>query len=107
MKQLTNNLLKINFKGIDLSEVSKIEFAFSQEIGKPPLKTAEYPGDDTSKISDNLIGVAWTREETAKFKADRPFFADTRITMSNSEYQPETPIIKLMMKATLFGGEGE
>lgn len=102
MKQLTKNLLKMNFSGIDLSNVSKIEFAFSQEIGKPPLKTAEYPNKDAILIVDNMIGVEWTAEETDLFKAGKPFYADTRITLKDSEYQPETPVIKLMMNPTLF-----
>lgn len=102
MKQLTKNLLKMNFSGIDLSTVSKIEFAFSQEIGEKPLKTAEYPNKDAILIVDNLIGVAWTAEETARFKAGKPFYADTRITLKDSAYQPETPILKLIMNPTLF-----
>ena len=102
MKQLTKNLLKMNFNGIDLSTVSKIEFAFSQEIGEPPLKTAEYPNKDASLIVDNLIGVVWTAADTEKFKAGKSFYADTRITLKDSGYQPETPIIKLVMNPTLF-----
>lgn len=102
MKQLTKNLLKLNFTGIDWSEVSKIEFAFSQNIGEAPLKVAEYPNTDTELIADNLVGVAWTPEDTALFKAGKPFYADTRITMKNSTYQPETLIVKLMMNPTLF-----
>ena len=102
MKQLTKNLLKMNFQGIDLTTVSKIEFAFSQEIGQAPLKVAEYPNNGATLITDNLIGVAWTQEETALFKAGKPFYADTRITLADSAYQPETPILKLMMNPTLF-----
>lgn len=102
MKQLTKNLLKMNFSGIDLSTVSKIEFAFSQEIGEKPLKTAEYPNGGASLIVDNMIGVAWTAAETKLFKAGKPFYADTRITLKDSAYQPETPVLKLMMNPTLF-----
>ena len=102
MKQLTKNLLKMNFQGIDLTTVSKIEFAFSQEIGQAPLKVAEYPGANTELVTDNMIGVIWTPEETALFKAGKPFYADTRITLSDSVYQPETPVLKLMMNPTLF-----
>ena len=102
MKQLTKNLLKMNFQGIDLTTVSKIEFAFSQNIGETPLKVAEYPNNGAELIEGNLIGVVWTPEETALFKAGKPFFADTRITLNNSVYQPETPVLKLMMNATLF-----
>lgn len=102
MKQLTKNLLKIVFQGIDWSKVSKIEFAFSQNIGETPLKTAEYPSGNATKIADNLVGIAWTKEETALFESGKPFYCDTRITLSDSTYQPETPIVKLMMNPTLF-----
>ena len=102
MKQLTKNLLKINFQGIDWSKVSKIEFAFSQNIGEKPLKTAKYPNSSTTMVSDNVVGVIWNSEETALFKAGKPFYCDTRITLSDSVYQPETPIVKLVMNPTLF-----
>lgn len=92
----------MNFRGLDLSTVIKIEFAFSQKIGEKPLKTAIYPNNNATLLGGNLIGVAWTKEETAKFAADEPFFADTRITLKDSTYQPETPILKLVMNPTLF-----
>lgn len=105
MKQLTNNLLKINFKGIDLlNGVSKVEFAFSQEIGETPLKLAEYPGDSVVMLSNTSLGVIWTAAETKEFKADEYFYLDTRITPSDTAYQPETEIIKLKMNPTLFEG---
>ena len=92
----------MNFQGIDLGTVSKIEFAFSQEIGQPPLKVAEYPNNSAELVVDNIIGVVWTPEDTALFKAGKPFYADTRITLKDSTYQPETPIVKLVMNPTLF-----
>lgn len=102
MKQLTKNLLKMNFNGIDLNDVSKIEFAFSQEIGQAPLKVAEYPSNNAILVTDNMVGIVWTAEDTALFKAGKTFYADTRITLNDSVYQPETPILKLVMNPTLF-----
>ena len=102
MKQLTNNLLKMNFNGIDLNNVSKIEFAFSQDIGGTPLKIAQYPSDGTQLVGGNVIGIEWTKEETELFEAGKTFYADTRITLKDSEFQPETPIVKLKMNPTLF-----
>lgn len=103
MKQLTRNLLKFNFLGIDWSDVSTIEFAFSQNIGEAPLKSALYPESaDIVKLADGLLGVAWTPEETALFKSGKPFYADTRITLKSTGYQPSTDIIKLTMNPTLF-----
>lgn len=102
MKQLTNNLLKMNFRGISLADVSKIEFAFSQNIGDAPLKTATYPGDNVVQISDTMLGVVWSVADTQLFEADKAFYADTRITLMDSSYQPATPIVKLKMNPTLF-----
>lgn len=102
MKQRTKNLLKVNLVGEDLASASKIEFAFSQNIEEAPLKTAEYPGGNAFHIADNMVGVVWTKEDTEKFESGKPFYMDTRITLSNSAYQPETPIIKLIMNPTLF-----
>ena len=104
MKQLTKNLLKMKFNGIDLADVSKIEFAFSQNINSTPLKVAEYPGDGVIDLDNNVLGVIWTPEETALFEGGKTFFADTRITMKDTEYQPETPILRLTMNPTLFDG---
>lgn len=102
MKQLTKNLLKMKFNGINLADVSKIEFAFSQNINSTPLKVAEYPGDDVIDLDNNMLGVIWTAKETALFEGGKTFFADTRITMKESTYQPETQIIRLQMTPTLF-----
>jgi hypothetical protein len=102
MKQLTNNLLKMNFIGIEWNNVSKIEIAFSQNIGDTPLKTATYPSTNAFEVGENLIGVEWTKEETAMFEAGKYFYADTRITLSGSSYQPETLMLKLKMNPTLF-----
>ena len=102
MKQLTNNLLKMNFNGIDLNNVSKIEFAFSQDISGTPLKIAQYPSDGTQLVGGNVIGIEWTKQETEMFEAGKTFYADTRITLKDSEFQPETPIVKLKMNPTLF-----
>lgn len=92
----------MNFDGIDLADVSKIEFAFSQNKGSTPLKVTEYPGSGTVKVGDGMVGVIWTPEETMLFEADKSFYADTRITMSDTEYQPQTPIVRIVMNATLF-----
>lgn len=107
MKQYTKSLMKMNFEGLDMSLVAKIEFAFSQEIGQPPLKIAEYPTNDAGLMYGSTIGVVWWPEETALFKPDKVFYADTRITLRDSSYNPETSIIRLKMNPTLFEDGGE
>lgn len=105
MKQLTHNLLKMNFSGINLDDVSQIEFAFAQNVGSTPLKTVIYPSETAVLITDSMIGIVWQKEETALFEPNKYFFADTRITLKDSKYQPETPIIRLKMNPTLFERE--
>ena len=102
MKQLTHNLLKLNFSGINLADVEKIEFAFSQNIGEKPLKTAQYPSNKVVNVAGNMVGVEWTSADTKLFEAGKDFYCDTRIALKDSEYQPETPILKLKMTPTLF-----
>ena len=104
MKQLTRNLLSVSLSGIDIADIARVEFAFSQNKHSSPLKTAAFPGTGTVDIGDNMIGVAWTPEETMLFEAGKAFYVDTRITLNNSEYQPQTPIVKLHMDPTLFEG---
>ena len=104
MKQLTNNVLKVNFNGIDFNDVKKIEFAFSQNIGEKPLKIEEYPSVNVTHLMDNQVGVFWDLADTKLFKADEYFYCDTRITLNDSITQPETPILKLKMNPTLFEG---
>lgn len=102
MKQLTRNLLTMCLHGIDVADVERVEFAFSQNMSSTPLKLAEFPGNNTVDLGNNTIGVIWTPEETMRFEGGKPFYADTRITMNNSDYQPQTPIVKLKMEPTLF-----
>ena len=104
MKQLTKNLLAMSLLGIDVADVAKVEFAFSQNMYSTPLKLAEFPGEGTVDLGDNMIGVIWTPEDTMLFEGGQAFYADTRITLHDSEYQPQTPIIKLKMDLTLFEG---
>lgn len=101
MKQLINNLVQFNFQGIEWDTIEKIEFAFSQTIDGCVVKTSTYPGD-AKKIAENVIGVPWTAEETTCLKENACFYADTRITLKDSDYQPETSIVKLRMNPTLF-----
>lgn len=102
MKQLTKNILAVSLNGVDIADIAKVEFAFSQNMHSTPLKLAEYPGSNTVDLGDNMIGVIWTPDETMLFEAGKTFCADTRITLRDSEFQPQTPIVKLQMDPTLF-----
>ena len=100
MKAGLNFHLAVKFD-LSLDDVAKIEFIFAPQISTSnPQKYAVWPGDVTRKPGENVLLVPWTAVETRKF--DGVFLMDTRITMRDSEDQPETPIIKLRMSHTLF-----
>lgn len=110
MKQGLNFLLPVKF-GVDLSTVSSIEFQFKQtkEYVSEPLKESIYSsdGDGDATIGQledgtEVILVPWTQDDTYKFKPGKEFFMDTRITLQDSDYNPSTPIVRLIMEPTLF-----
>lgn len=97
MKKGTKSLLPVTI-GMDVDLVSKIEFIFVQGNKS---KSFEYPSSHAMKIDDRTIGVIWTPADKSIFKADS-MQMDTRITLKDSEYQPETSIVPLIMNNTLF-----
>lgn len=104
MKQQLKSMMRLEI-GLDLAEIAKIEFAFSQAIGLPPKKTCTWEGVDTVEVMDlggNVLGVVWTPEESLLFTPDRTFYIDSRITLKGSQYQPETKIVPVAMNPTLF-----
>ena len=104
MKQLTNSILRIKID-IDLTSVERIEFAFSQTQTSAPKKIEIYPSDKVFNLGGNVLGVAWTADETKQFVADSEFYVDTRIKLYNSDYNPETKMATAFMERTLFREE--
>lgn len=105
MKQGLQLLLPVKFEGVSVEDISKIEFVFAQEItGNSSIrKTSLYDRSGEGVIyEDGIFYVPWTPEETYSFKAQCPFYMDTRITLASSPYQPQTNIVQLIMDATLF-----
>lgn len=105
MKQGLQLLLPVKFDGISISDVEQIEFVFAQDvrIDTTIRKTSLYDGSSDDVFVDNgVFYVPWTSDETYLFRAGSPFYMDTRITLANSQYQPPTNIVELMMNPTLF-----
>lgn len=96
MKQGTNFILPVEID-IDLDKVEQIEFVFKQ---KSVEHTFTYPSDIAVR-EGNTINLIWTQADTYKFIADKVEM-DTRITLINSPYNPETPIVVFHMDRTLF-----
>ena len=103
MKQGLRFTMAVEFD-IDLDTVKKIEFLFKQKgnSSDTALKTATYPEDATRKGTENIILIPWTQAETYLFQAGKSFYLDTRITLNDTDNQPETNIVELTMNPTLF-----
>lgn len=101
MKKRTNVMLRVQI-GMDLSLIEKIEFAFSQCQNSTPLRLVDYPSDSVVSLNDNTLGIIFTRQDTEQFQEDSDFYMDTRITLKDSVYNPQTPITTLYMHGTLF-----
>ena len=97
MKKGTKSLLPVLI-GMDVNLVNKIEFIFVQ--GNKSKKFT-YPSSQTIKIDDRTIGIIWTPSDKAMFKADA-MQMDSRITLKDSPYQPDTNIVPVIMNDTLF-----
>lgn len=97
MKQGINFLLPVEI-GMDLEPVEKIEFILRQEDVEMQF---EYPSDKCIR-EGNVINLIFMQSDTWQFKTDVPCYLDTRITLTDSIYQPETELVKLRMNKTLF-----
>lgn len=105
MKQGLRLLLPVSFDGVSVNDISRIEFVFAQDVSVNNVvrKTSVYDGSGEDVIfDDGVFYVPWTSDETYLFKAACPFYMDTRITLTESAYQPPTNIVKLVMNPTLF-----
>lgn len=104
MKQGLRFHMPIEFD-IDLDGVEKIEFIFKKEKDQKAnaIKTAVYPDNATRKGTENIILIPWSQEETYRFSSGKSFYLDTRITLNDTDNQPETNIVGMIMNPTLFG----
>lgn len=83
--------------GYPMDEIEKVEFLFRQN--ERVLEMA-YPSDKADMV-DGCINLHWTQEDTYTF-VPGTVKMDTRITLIGTDDQPETPIISLYLKPTLF-----
>lgn len=107
----TTMAVRINLDAsLSADDIESIEFLFKQSRGNESesLKTASYKSNGSGDVERNedVFYIPWTRAETYKFKPQKPFYLDTRITFVGSRDNPITPITQLMMDDSLFG-EGE
>lgn len=104
--------LPVKFTGIDLDDVSGIEFLFKTENKETgdAVKTSVYKSDGTGDAQrrtdpSDIIDIPWTRAETYRFPSGKDLYMDTRITLADSSENPVTRILSLRMDESLFSEE--
>ncbi len=100
MKQAINQYLPVEFGGVSLDDVAKIEFLFRQQSA---ARTVLYPSDEAVRLENSsVIQVMWTPEQTAQFSSAYEVELDTRITLNGTAVNPETPIVRFKINRSLF-----
>lgn len=100
MQQSINQLEEFYFD-LNLSEIQKVEFRFVQG---DTVRDIVWPDDEqATAINDHVITVEWLSSDTAKFEPGY-YESQARITVKDSEYQPETKIVPGYIEPSLFGG---
>lgn len=97
MKQGLNLLLEVEVK-INLDLVEMIEFIMQQDSKE---MTFTYPSEKAFRQGD-IICLKFTRDESYYFDPSTYIEMDTRITLIDSEYQPETSLVTTQISRTLF-----
>lgn len=84
--------------GFDMEMVESVDFCFEQGRAR---RIVHYPSDE-AKDSDGQILVKWTPRDTWPFDPDRVIQLDTRISLKESDANPDTDIIPVRLRRTLF-----
>lgn len=103
MKQNTSFILDAKI-GMDLDLVEKVEFIFKQ--GESRVKKFIYPSSNAvrgdGENDKDVIYLYWKNRDTMVFDTTNLIEMDTRIHVLDSDQNPETDIIHIRMKPTLF-----
>ena len=102
IKRGTTPTLQIYLDGVDMADVSKVDFLFKEiqsEIKKPIIqKTVVSP-------ESNTVQVDFTLEDTYAM-CTAELWMDTRITLKDGKIPP-TEMVKINVRKTLFPQEKE
>lgn len=106
VKQGTNYLMGVRFKGLNLDDVSSIDFILTQN---DVVWEFAYPSNTASRRdgSEDIVDIVWTEADTWKFKRSCDIAMDTRIYLANSWQNPQTPIKTFRIGRTLFPKDGD
>lgn len=92
------------YMNVDYSEVDTIDFIFKDINSESAdiLVSKNYPNECTLDDDTCILSIPFTEEETRKF--NRFIYMDTKITKNDGTI-PETEVIKIIVKPTLFPDE--
>lgn len=102
MKRRTTPHLPVKLN-IDRDLIDSIDFIFKLENSESAVAKLEksFPEDVEYDADTQLFIISLTQDETVLFPENKEFYMDTRILLTNGEI-PETNIVSLWMKPTLF-----
>lgn len=108
-QQGTKFYMPVKLSGIELSDISSIEFLMKQTKNKnaPTRKTSLWKSDGTgdaftSTEDIDTIIIPWELSETYNFTGGQTFYLHCRIHLTESDANPPVPIVPLIMDETLF-----
>ena len=102
MKRVTNAILPIRIKNVLLSDIRKCLFKFKQDEREIIFT---YPSDRVVVISEDIVGLKWTVEETEMFNSQQKVAFDTMIWLTGTDQNPETNVSYFYMMPSLFTKE--
>lgn len=106
IKQGTNALMPVRFKGLNLDDVDHIAFVIEQFNVRWEFT---YPSDTVSRITDtdDTVGIVWRESDTWRFDPKHDIKLDTRVYPTDAWQNPYTLIKTFRMDETLFKQESE
>ena len=101
IKQGTSYLMPVRFIGLDLDDVSSIDFRIQQNS---VVWEFSYPSNSASRRaeSEDIVDVVWTEADTWKFHRNHEVLMDTKVHLADSWENPQTPIVSFQIGRTLF-----
>ena len=113
-QQGINFHMPLQVEGAALADLDHIELIFKQvdsaaaPVLKQSLWAADGSGDaQTKEGSEDVILVPWTRAETYLFRRNTRFYLQARFHDPDTDDNPPSPTVELVMHPSLFGPDQE
>lgn len=86
-----------------LDNADKVQFKFQQ---KDAFVKFVWPSTNAARVAGtNKINLTWSADDAFKLRGNEKVYMDTLISPKNSSTNPETEIVELYLKDTLFSKE--